>query len=281
MNIFELTVLIDNNGAFLYKELETEHGLSFYFEIDGLSWLYDVGASDKWAQNADRLGIDLQGVDNLILSHGHRDHTGGLSTFLELNAMGKVFASEKIFSYRYFTHRHGLPKEISTDLSLLNKYVDRFVLLKKDIALSPNVRLVFNKVYQSLFPSANKYLSIIEHDVERAYVADDELALAICTSDGLVVLSACSHCGILNIIQSCVDATGCNKVVAFIGGTHLIDSELENEDDVEGIAKILQLKYPEMKLYTGHCTGRSAIDTFSEILQNRFALFHSGMHLTF
>ena len=55
--MLDLTVLIDNNAAFLDKELLTEHGLSFYFKVDGLACLYDLGASDKWLNNANKLGI--------------------------------------------------------------------------------------------------------------------------------------------------------------------------------------------------------------------------------
>lgn len=73
----KITVLIDNNPD---PELSLchEHGLSFYFEIDGLKWLFDVGASDQFSVNARKLDIAIKDVDYLILSHGHKDHTGGL-----------------------------------------------------------------------------------------------------------------------------------------------------------------------------------------------------------
>ncbi|MCD8475096.1 MAG: hypothetical protein LRY34_04915, partial [Bacteroides graminisolvens] len=78
-----------------------------------------------------------------------------------------------------------------------------------------------------------------------------------------------------------VEITGCSKVLAFVGGTHLVDTDMEEKDDVASIARVLADKYPEMCLYTGHCTGSAAVDVFSEVLQNRFALFHSGMQLKF
>ena len=58
-----------------------EHGLSFYIETERHKVLMDTGASDGFLANADLLGIDLGGVDAVILSHGHYDHGGGIPAF--------------------------------------------------------------------------------------------------------------------------------------------------------------------------------------------------------
>ncbi|MFW9598942.1 MAG: MBL fold metallo-hydrolase [Bacteroides graminisolvens] len=279
--MLDLTVLIDNNAAFLDKELLTEHGLSFYFKVDGLACLYDLGASDKWLNNANKLGIHAEEVDHLILSHGHKDHTGGLSTFLQVNKSAKIFVSDKAFKYKYLTYRHEKPRDISSDSSLFAKYADRFVLLTEDCLLSPHVYLIYNRVFEHRLPVGNQFLRIVADGQEKPYIPNDEVALVIRIDDGIVILSACSHSGVLNIIQSSVEITGCSKVLAFVGGTHLVDTDMEEKDDVASIARVLADKYPEMCLYTGHCTGSAAVDVFSEVLQNRFALFHSGMQLKF
>ena len=70
--------------------LGTEHGLSAYMEYGGRRYLLDTGASDLFMLNAEKLGVDLGEVDYCLISHGHNDHIGGLSAFLEMNHKAKV-----------------------------------------------------------------------------------------------------------------------------------------------------------------------------------------------
>ena len=67
------------------EDLACEHGLSLYIEANGKRILFDTGASAAFADNAEKLGIDLNQVDLCILSHGHYDHGGGIKRFLEVN----------------------------------------------------------------------------------------------------------------------------------------------------------------------------------------------------
>lgn len=70
-------------------DLQTEHGLSLYIETAGHKVLFDTGATDRFLENAEKLGVDLTAVDTLVLSHGHYDHTGGVKVFLELQPAGE------------------------------------------------------------------------------------------------------------------------------------------------------------------------------------------------
>ena len=92
-------------------------------------------------------------------------------------------------------------------------------------------------------------------------------------------LSACSHNGVLNILQSCANFTSCNNVYAFVGGMHLVDGISEEQDDVESIADEIKNIYPDMKIYTGHCTGENAISVLSRKMKDRFCVFNSGMEI--
>lgn len=71
--------LIENTGKRM--DLQTEHGLSLYIETAGHKVLFDTGATDRFLENAEKLGVDLTAVDTLVLSHGHYDHTGASRFF--------------------------------------------------------------------------------------------------------------------------------------------------------------------------------------------------------
>jgi len=277
----KIVALIDNRKSISQPNLFSEHGLSVYFEEKDLHCLLDVGATEHWFENALKLGVDVPNIDYLLLSHGHIDHTGGLNSFFQKNSKAKVYASERIMRYKYFSYRHSSrPKDLSPDIETLKANLSRIVLLRENIQLTPQLYLVFNKVFANPLPKGNKFLTISVQDRESPYCADDEIALSIVTPKGLVILSSCSHCGILNIIESCIQTTGINKVAAFVGGLHLIDFESsEDADDVEILAKTILQKYPDMMLYAGHCTGTRATEILSEVLQSHFKQLYCGIEI--
>jgi 7,8-dihydropterin-6-yl-methyl-4-(beta-D-ribofuranosyl)aminobenzene 5'-phosphate synthase len=67
-------------------------------------------------------------------------------------------------------------------------------------------------------------------------------------------------------------------VAAYIGGLHLIDNA-EAGDDIKGIADVIRSKYPDMKLYAGHCTGSRAIEILSSELGNQLETLYSGKEI--
>ncbi|MBO4754555.1 MAG: MBL fold metallo-hydrolase [Bacteroidales bacterium] len=88
--------------------LETEHGLSILLETARHRVLLDTGASDLFIRNADRLGIDLDEVDYVFISHGHADHAGGLRHFLNINSKARIIVSPDALTGEYFSKRRFL-----------------------------------------------------------------------------------------------------------------------------------------------------------------------------
>ena len=83
----KIVMLMENTVC--ARSFACEHGLSMYIETGSRKILFDMGASDQFAANAQKAGVDLTQVDTAILSHGHNDHGGGLQTFLALNKKAK------------------------------------------------------------------------------------------------------------------------------------------------------------------------------------------------
>ena len=99
----KITTLVENS---VYgKGLQGEHGLSLLVDTGGHRLLFDTGASDLFIRNARMLGIDLKDVDFLVLSHGHRDHTGGLHHFLQVNQKAEVVCKKELFIPKFKEER--------------------------------------------------------------------------------------------------------------------------------------------------------------------------------
>lgn len=267
-----VTVVIDNNGD-PSSNLFTEHGLSFYFEIDNKKWMVDVGASKHFIENAEMMGIDITDIDFLILSHAHADHTGGLGAFLQRNSKAKVFLSANIGEKKYYSIRRGPKRNISIDLLLLHTYADRFVFIDSTTVVSPSVSLLcpVPDLYDK--PKANSTL-----------LADDslddfnhEIITRIRNSDGTHLISSCSHSGILNTLALCQKD---ESVTTYIGGLHLIDSDethcYETYEELQQIGKTIHENYPGLTIYTGHCTGKEAIRCLTTTLNDSIKEFHTG-----
>jgi len=109
----KVTLLLENNSLYC-SYLYAEHGFSAWIEDEDIKVLYDFGFSDKFIHNAEALGIDLRLADYVILSHGHKDHFGGLKYLIKYYkdmAMARkpsCFYHTKIFSKKDIT----LPKMV-------------------------------------------------------------------------------------------------------------------------------------------------------------------------
>ncbi len=71
-----------------------EHGLSFYIETEKHKLLMDLGQTDNSLRNAKELGVDLEAVDTVVLSHGHYDHSGGIMPFAGINDHAIIYMQQ-------------------------------------------------------------------------------------------------------------------------------------------------------------------------------------------
>src|SRR3712207_1580626 len=93
----KITTIIENSLG-ENKSLLNEHGLSFFIENNGKNILFDTGKSGNFVENAEKLNIDLNKTNYLVLSHAHYDHCGGVRTFLDnFTSKPELFISNNFF----------------------------------------------------------------------------------------------------------------------------------------------------------------------------------------
>lgn len=259
-----ITVLSDDRTGDR-QDLKAEHGLSMLIETYGKRILCDTGASSIYAENALSLGIDLNDIDLTFISHAHYDHTGGLRHFLE-NYKAPVFLSSDVFTARCHSFSKGPRRYIGADPSLAEAYPERFRYISNSCQIAENIHIVIPENAGHPQPQGNSFL---EDDFSH------ELALAIKTADGLVIISSCSHNGALNIMQSCCQYTGETRIAAFVGGLHFVDGPATGRE-TDSFCNSLNSFHPETKVFTGHCTGKDAETQITNTENPQIQFFHTG-----
>lgn len=287
----KITCLMENISH--RKELQCQHGLSLYIETKKHKILLDSGANALFAENARVLGVDLSKVDVAFLSHGHYDHAGGLSRFLELNHTARLYIKQEAFlEYCHCARKiaeeseSALPYEyIGVDNVKLQtgaltaealKNHPQVVLVSGDLKIDEELSLMTGVTEKCCWPSTNRSLLIWDGSgYEQDYFAHEQ-SLIITEEGRHVLISGCAHCGIVNILNHYQKLYG-SAPEAAVSGFHLERSRpytQEQRADVEQLAVELQ-KY-KTKYYTCHCTGTEAYDILKRTLQEQMDYLSVG-----
>lgn len=276
-----ITVLAENDSGIgpRGEHLEGEHGLSFFLETQTEYLLLDTGKSDLFYVNAEKLNVDLRKTRNIVLSHGHYDHGGGLETALEVIPKGVVYARENVFG-QWYSFRGGAERYIGLEPKLLEKHWSRFVFLKeKKRQIAEGMYLLAHREgdYAYFAETAALY-----EKTDTRFVPDGfthEHSLIVMTAKGLVVFNSCSHVGIINVIRDVQEAFAGEKIHAVLGGFHFLGKEPEkcaySREEVREIADYMMISGID-KVYTGHCTGKEGFGWLKEFLGTRIEAFSTG-----
>lgn len=254
----ELTVLVDNNTR-LGNCLLSEHGLSFYIEDGDLRMLFDCGASDAFIKNAYKMGLDLESLTDIVLSHSHFDHVGG---FLRLQSLYKKFCyiGLKLASKNVIAHPDVFKDEYSNKVDDSNLADANFHLSKDKLEKFFNLTLTTKPVQLTPRLIYLGEIPITHGEVKEDYSAD-ETALAYKSEEGLVIISGCSHSGVENIIEHAKNVTGENRVNTLVGGLYLVN---RSGDEINALGRYLQ-QLGVKRIYPCHCT-----DLESKIILSKF-----------
>lgn len=271
----KITVLVENTSH--HDELDSEHGLSLYIETAKHKLLMDTGASDRFAYNADKLGIDLSEVDTVIISHGHYDHGGGLAEFLKRNHTAKIYMNKAAFGDYY----HEAPdkyKYIGLNQEL--KGNPQFIMLTEDTKIDDELFLFSGVNSHENWPKTNDTL---REKLNGGYCQDTfshEQGLVISENGKSVLLSGCAHSGIINIIERYCELEG-DAPEYVISGFHLLRKgelsdavQKEAQEEAEQLGRQL-LKY-KTSFFTCHCTGELAYDSLKKTMGERIQYISTG-----
>ena len=255
-------VLSDNRSN--DSSLLTEHGLSILLQTERHKILLDTGAGDVFIRNAEQLGINLNDVEYVFISHGHSDHTGGLHFFLEHNQKAKVLVSPNAMSGQFFSKRGNL-HSITTEWPEIDD--NRLVLIDQTCEIEEGLHAIAHIPQIHPMPKGNQNLYV--QDANGDYIHDDfrhELALYI---DGLL-FTGCAHSGLENILSACPWS-----VHTVVGGFHLLDGQ-ETEEEIKALAQRLKAKHPETLFYTSHCTGDQVFEAMKDIMTEQLQSLRCG-----
>jgi len=266
-----LTTLIENTCD--RPGLECEHGLSLLIETKKHVILFDTGASGNFADNAEKMKIDLSKVDIAIISHGHSDHGGGLGKLIALCPNVRIYIRKPSFDPHYSHRPPNAAKFIGLDQTLIHQ--GHFIFTDDSLKIDDELELFSNVDELKHRPSLNRYLTMIQNGHEMMDDFKHEQHLIIREDEKTVLIAGCAHQGIVNIIQK-ASSYG-NVPTHVIGGFHLHNRTQGMFDDVQEIdviAKILD-KFP-IHYYTCHCTGVEPYLRLKETLHDRIDYCSTG-----
>jgi 7,8-dihydropterin-6-yl-methyl-4-(beta-D-ribofuranosyl)aminobenzene 5'-phosphate synthase len=279
----KIRFLVENS---VYRsKLFAEHGLAVL--IDGktssegdFSILFDTGQSgDALLHNMKEMELSWNNIDTIILSHGHYDHTGGLEKLLEkrkdpIDIICHPNAMEKKFSVNNKKKRDiGIPFEQSS----LEKLGANFIFSKKPTKLKDSMIITGEIERTNDFEKVPARFQKLEGEkMVHDYIIDDQ-SLIINTKDGIIIITGCSHSGIVNIVDYATKVSKSKEIMGVFGGFHLISA------DYNKINKTIEGLKPFNIEYVGpcHCTGLFAIRSFINEYLMQFRECSTGNEIFF
>ena len=266
----KITVLCDNHVDEPY--LLAEHGFSLFIETETVNILFDTGQGMAIEQNTGSLGIDLQSVNMVVLSHGHYDHTGGLVSMSKGQGRINICAHPDVLQAKYRRLKTGIMKYIGYPQSLLKENKLKFTLNREPSWITSKIlltgeiprRIPFEVIEEPFYAKlGNRWV--------KDRLLDDQ-ALVIDLSSGLVVILGCTHSGFISTLTRARELTGKNHFHAILGGIHLMNAGRKKVTQTVAALESFDIK----NLILCHCTGIMAFMKLHQAFGDRVSLGQVG-----
>ena len=246
---FKITIL----STMLSDSHIGEWGFSAMIEVDGERILFDAGSKENTVlQNAKELNINLDNIDNIYLSHNHKDHTGGLITLKKEypNSFKNAHVGEGIFYSR--PNSEGDDNYILSNKNTLENLGIKFISHKNPTQLIPGLWTtgqVPRKYDEKNWSGVSKMIDSKGNIVED--IIPEDQSLFFDTENGIVLISGCGHAGLANTLDYVQKIIPGRPIYKIIGGFHLLKL---NNDKLEWTAK--KMREAGVNYFVGaHCTG--------------------------
>jgi 7,8-dihydropterin-6-yl-methyl-4-(beta-D-ribofuranosyl)aminobenzene 5'-phosphate synthase len=255
-----------------------QHGFSALVEVRKGSQvrrlLFDTGITPAGcADNLRRLGRDPADIEAIVCSHGHYDHTTGLSGLI--GRLGRANLPVLIHPEFWNRRRQFIPGRDPVEIPTTSRralheagfdIIERrqpSFLYDRSVLITGEVDRVTG--FEKGFPTHQAWRgSGWEPD---PLILDDQALVAHVAGRGLVVLTGCGHAGLINICRYAQRLTGLGKLYAVIGGFHLNGPLFEPiiTDTVDALEQLA----PEV-IIPAHCTGWKATHAIARRLPGAF-----------
>lgn len=265
----KLTVICENSVERVAPVgLLGEHGFACLLQLGESSFLFDTGAGGTLINNCKRLGVSLETLDGVIISHGHRDHSGGLMDLLAHRNPLPIYAHPELFRPRYSTNQGSL-REIGCPWTReqLEAAGARFELHSTPHLLTKNLILSGAVPRRKGVEAGDPNLQT--RDAQNNLIPDpldDDLSLYLSTDQGLVIILGCAHAGLCTIIDHARQVTCVEKIRLLLGGTHLKFFSPDQLQQTLTYLKSLDIE----QIGACHCTGMHAARLLADCFGERY-----------
>lgn len=269
-----ITTLIENTTS--ESGLLTEHGLSYWIEYADKRVIFDTGQSDLFIRNAKALNINLAKANAIVLSHGHYDHTGGLSTVLQLASNAHLYIHPAAVEPK-FCRSHPKARSIGMPDSA------KQALHHRKVTWTESTTQLFDGMgITGGVPRVNDFEDVggvffLDEDCREPNPLLDDQALFLESSKGLIVVLGCAHAGVVNTLQRISELYPVKSLYAVMGGMHLVNAGSERIEKT--IAAFRQ--YNLQQIGPIHCTSDHAIEKIRNAFPDRYFDCSTGKQIHF
>ena len=234
--------------------------------------LFDTGPdAEVFRRNVTTLGAELSTVDAMVLSHGHWDHAGAMPLALDLIRAGTpqrrvpVHMHPGMFRHRAMRAPDGSMRPFAdvATAAELEEHGGEVVLSRAPEAILNNFFLISGEIpritpFETGLPGQHHLTGTGQWEPDPLLM--DERSVAVHVAGlGLVVFSACSHAGIINVLAHARSQFPGVPIHGIVGGLHLSGT---NERIIPETVEAL-LSYDITTIAAGHCTGWRAVNALA------------------